>query len=65
MNSKRGREQTTKGRNLNELNFIFKCSYIINIGVWFGKDEENPFLIMDVEGTDSTEHWGQKYFDYC
>jgi len=34
--------------------------FYILIGIWFGKDEENPFLIMDVEGTDSTNHWGEK-----
>ena len=28
-------------------------------GIWFGKDQERPFLIMDVEGTDSAQRWGE------
>lgn len=56
MNSKQGRKQTTKGLHKRKKKLYF------NKGIWLGKDESEPFLIMDVEGTDSISHWGEKFF---
>ena len=55
MNVRTARKQTTKG-------YFFGLSGIFIVflkGIWFGKDQERPFLIMDVEGTDSAQHWGE------
>lgn len=31
------------------------------LGMWIGKDESEPFLLLDIEGTDSKKYWGEKF----
>lgn len=56
MDSKKARKQTTKGMHKRN-----KGLFLFYTGIWLGKDENEPYLIMDVEGTDSISNWGEKF----